>query len=290
MSSSAITTQVAQLKIGSVQNQADSSGVYSAGVWSFKNSTALTSVTITDAGDLRIGTTSNLGFADKLTVVGGSIAIQRTAGITTAIGDNTQQGYVGTVSNHPFLFYSNATERMRISPTGTVDIGLNAGYGGLNLAKTGNLSPGVFLWINATATNQKYVSFEYNGNGGSGSITPNGTGNVAFNTGPSDYRLKDEVVELSGGLEKIKSLRPVAFKWKKSGETDVGFIAHEIQQVIPQCVNGDKDAVDEEGNPSHQSIFPAPAQMIANLVAAIQELSAKVDAQAEEIKALKAQP
>lgn len=52
MSSSAITTQVAQLKIGSVQNQADSTSVYSAGVWSFKNSTALTSVTIDNGGNI----------------------------------------------------------------------------------------------------------------------------------------------------------------------------------------------------------------------------------------------
>lgn len=313
MSNSAINTQVAQQKIGNVQNQADSSAVYSAGAWSFKNASAATSVAITDAGNVGIGTTSPGGqievynSSDNPTQLfyrlsnGAGVGIGRItwdgqnsssaratyARIQTEIESNTAGSHSGRM-----IFYTSGSgalnERLRLNPNGSIDIGGQAGYGGLNIAKTGSLNPGVYVWINATATTQKYASFEYNGNGGSGSITPNGTGNVAFNTGPSDYRLKDEVIELSGGLDKIKSLRPVSFKWKQSGESDVGFIAHEIQQIIPQCVNGEKDAADEEGNPSYQSIFPAPAQMIANLVSAIQELSAKVDAQAAEIEALKA--
>jgi hypothetical protein len=86
------------------------------------------------------------------------------------------------------------------------------------------------------------------------------------------------VQEFSDGLSKIKALRPVSFKWKDSQRQDIGFIAHEIQAVVPECVTGEKDAVDVEGNPAYQSVFPAPAQMIATLVAAIQELEARLAA------------
>lgn len=301
MSSSAINQGVLSAKISNVQNVGDSSAVCSTtGDWSFKNATATaTNVFISNAGNVGVGTTSP---GAKLEVWKDNVRIGND--VTSGIYGlqwwraGSERGRVALDASASLLelqadgemrfLTAGENERMRIDASGTVTVGpISQGYGGLNVTKTGSLSPGVFLWINATATTQKYASFEYNGNGGSGSITPNGTGNVAFNTGPSDYRLKDEVIELSGGLDKIKSLRPVSFVWKKSGETDIGFIAHEIQAVVPECVNGQKDEVDAEGNPVYQSIFPAPAQMIANLVAAIQELSAKVDVQDREIRRLK---
>jgi len=110
-----------------------------------------------------------------------------------------------------------------------------------------------------------------------GAITSNGS-STAYNTSVSDYRLKENVVNLTGGLAKINLLRPVSFTWINSKENDYGFIAHELQTVIPQAINGAKDAVNANGNPEYQTIFPAPAQMIASLVSAIQELSAKVTA------------
>ena len=111
-----------------------------------------------------------------------------------------------------------------------------------------------------------------------GYISNNGGSATAYNTSGSDYRLKENIVNFSGGLNKINSLRPVSFTWINSKENDYGFIAHELQTIIPQAVTGAKDAVDANGNPEYQSIFPAPAQMIASLVSAIQELSAEVTA------------
>jgi hypothetical protein len=118
-----------------------------------------------------------------------------------------------------------------------------------------------------------------------GGITSNGSA-TAYGVGTSDYRTKENVTNYTGGLSAITSLRPVSFTWKESQEEDIGFIAHEIQAVIPATVWGEKDAVDEDGNPKYQTIFPAPPQMIANLVAAIQEQQALILSLTDRITAL----
>ncbi len=82
------------------------------------------------AAGLRLGTTSDLGVADKLTVVGGNIGVQRTSGITTILGDNTQRGYVGTTSNHTLSFLTNSTERMYLDPFGSLGLGITPTTGG----------------------------------------------------------------------------------------------------------------------------------------------------------------
>jgi hypothetical protein len=78
-------------------------------------------------------------------------------------------------------------------------------------------------------------------------------------------------------LQAICSLRPVKFKWKSNGESDKGFIAHELQQIIPECISGEKDAVDENEKPIYQQISTSTPQMIAMLVSAIQELKTEFD-------------
>ena len=87
MSSSAITTPTFQLKAGNIQNQADSSGVYSAGVWSFKNSTAVASVTITDAGNVGIGTASPVSQFDVANDSAPTMTLRNTAQKNWNTGD-----------------------------------------------------------------------------------------------------------------------------------------------------------------------------------------------------------
>jgi hypothetical protein len=109
-----------------------------------------------------------------------------------------------------------------------------------------------------------------------GSIVTTTTG-TTYNSGASDYRLKDNIENLDGGLQAICNLRPVKFKWKSNGESDKGFIAHELQQIIPECISGEKDAVDENEKPIYQQISTSTPQMIAMLVSAIQELKTEFD-------------
>ena len=81
-----------------------------------------------------------------------------------------------------------------------------------------------------------------------GSIRSSSSNSVEYWTGPSDYRLKTNVVDLPSATEQIKALRPVDFVFKNApDEPHVGFIAHEVQEVIPMAASGEKDAVEEYG-------------------------------------------
>jgi hypothetical protein len=99
----------------------------------------------------------------------------------------------------------------------------------------------------------------------------------------SDYRLKDNIQPMTGALEKVALLKPVTYNWKLDGTQSQGFIAHELQAVVPDCVTGEKDEIDSEGNPKYQGIDTS--FLVATLTAAIQEqqtlieqLKARLDA------------
>ena len=139
------------------------------------------------------------------------------------------------------------------------------------------------ITVNLLGVTGDFINFRYNGTG-IGSIATNGTSNVQYLTS-SDYRLKDNIVPMTGALAKVTALKPVTYKWKSTGEDGEGFIAHELQEVCPDAVAGEKDAVDEDGNIAPQAIDTS--FLVATLTAAIQELSAQVDAQALEIATLK---
>ena len=59
---------------------------------------------------------------------------------------------------------------------------------------------------------------------------------------------------MTGALAKVAALKPVTYKWNADNSDGEGFIAHELQAVVPQCVTGEKDAVDADGNPVYQGI------------------------------------
>jgi hypothetical protein len=107
---------------------------------------------------------------------------------------------------------------------------------------------------------------------GSISVTTTAT---AYNTS-SDYRLKESAQPLVGGLARVNALKPSAYKWKANGSAGEGFLAHELSEVIPLAVTGDKDAVDADGKPSYQGVDLS--KLVPILVAAIQELTAEVNA------------
>jgi hypothetical protein len=110
-----------------------------------------------------------------------------------------------------------------------------------------------------------------------------GASSTTYSTS-SDYRLKENIAPMTGALAKVSALKPVTYTWKETGEASQGFIAHELQEVVPDCVVGEKDAVetyiDEEGveqtRPKYQGIDTS--FLVATLTAAIQELKAEVDA------------
>ena len=125
----------------------------------------------------------------------------------------------------------------------------------------------------AVGTGNSYSEFTYNG-GVIGSISQNGTTGVLYNT-TSDYRLKEQVQPLVGCLDRVKALKPSVYKWKADGSSGEGFLAHELAEVVPAAVTGEKDAVNEDGSIKPQGVDMS--RVVPVLVAAIQELAARVE-------------
>ena len=115
------------------------------------------------------------------------------------------------------------------------------------------------------------VAFNY-GSTNVGTITTSGT-SVAYNT-TSDYRLKENVSPMTGALATVAQLKPCTYRWKADGSAGQGFIAHELQSVVPDCVTGEKDAVDKDGKPQYQGVDTS--FLVATLVAALQEQQALI--------------
>ena len=101
----------------------------------------------------------------------------------------------------------------------------------------------------------------------------------------SDYRLKENVVPMQGALARAMQLRPCIFTWKVDGSYGEGFIAHQLQEVVPIAVTGKKDAMLESGEPDYQGVDAA--KIVALLTAALQELAHEVDSLRMEVKMLK---
>jgi len=175
-------------------------------------------------------------------------------------------------------------ERMRINENGWLTVGgvpdaaghllYQKGAWTLTLRATGD--QGLFVNMSPTAANSSYLALFARGGVVTGSITQSGTTGVSYNTS-SDYRLKDNVSALPASGAFIDALRPRGWTWRATGEHGAGFIAHELQAVSPSSVSGAKDATDDKG-PVLQQVAYASPEIIANIVAELQSLRARVAA------------
>jgi len=187
-----------------------------------------------------------------------------------------------------FFIYDKTAEasRMAIDTSGNVLInttsGFNAGKMCLQFDGNGNIG---FAIRNSVATNQVIMGFYNSSNTAIGSIQQNTFTSVAFITS-SDYRLKENIVPMTGALDKVALLKPVTYKWKIDGSNGQGFIAHELQEIVPEAVAGEKDAVDEDGNIKPQGIDTS--FLVATLTAAIQEQQAIINDLKARVETLEA--
>jgi hypothetical protein len=185
---------------------------------------------------------------------------------------------------------SAPTERMRLTDNGDLLVGTSASIGNtgiLQVKATGGAA--LYLETNSSSgsqnlvdivnvSNTAYIPIRFWVNGyaatqvGSISVTTSAT---AYNTS-SDYRLKNTITPMTGALAKVAQLKPVTYKWNADGSDGEGFIAHELAEVCPSAVTGEKDAVDADGKIKPQGIDVS--FLVATLTAAIQELKAELDA------------
>jgi len=193
---------------------------------------------------------------------------------------------------------STRTERMRIASDGFIythtAYQTSGNTNGLLIRRdpgTSNTEANITS-ITSGGDTRFFMAFRQSASGGNasgtvvGSISGNNT-NAAYNTS-SDYRLKENIEPLNDALTTVTQLRPCTWTWKTDKSAGQGFVAHELAEVVPDCVTGDKDAVDANGNPIYQGVDTS--FLVATLTAAIQELSAKNDALEARIAALEAVP
>jgi hypothetical protein len=191
-------------------------------------------------------------------------------------------------------FVTSQTERARIDSGGDVLIGQTSqsfsGNGRLSVLGS-NTAYAASIGSPSNGGTYFYVDLRTSAGVQTGAILSGNGTNTSYNTS-SDYRLKENIAPMTGALATVAKLKPCTYTWKADGSAGQGFIAHELQEVVPDCVTGEKDAVetytDEEGN-EQTRIKPQGIDtsfLVATLTAAIQELSAKNDALEARIAAL----
>ena len=200
--------------------------------------------------------------------------------------DGTTTNFLLTASGDPYGGWNSLRPFAIANNTGNVSIGHNLSVGGaLTTAGTLTVSGSVYGgngYRTRTGLSGSYGTNWHNmyWNGSAMRLYVDNV-DLGSITTSSDYRLKHEVKDVQSGLDRIMKLHPVSYRWKNvsifkdDGQRHEGFLAHEVQDVIPSAASGKKDELDKEGKPSYQSINP-PA-IVAVLTKAVQELKAMFD-------------
>lgn len=171
------------------------------------------------------------------------------------------------------------SQAMMLDSSGNLLVGTTSTGVKTNRSMGFQVSGGCAQYISHSTSDGNGDAFMVYGYNGSviGSITQNGTTGVLYNL-TSDYRLKNNPEALTGAKDFVMALQPKKWQWWDGSGEGVGFIAHEFMEVAKYSGNGTKDAVDTEGKPVYQSIQPSSSEVMANLVAHIQDLETRLAA------------
>jgi hypothetical protein len=183
----------------------------------------------------------------------------------------------------------SATERMRITSGGelywkvTDTTGAALSDGGVTFRDSGSNK---FIQVSSgLSTDGLLLAFyKKNGSGVTNTGTIETSGNSTNYNTTSDYRIKEDFQQING-LEKLSKIKVYDFKWKDSEDRMDGVLAHELQEVLPYAVTGQKDAVDENGNDKIQGVDYS--KIVPVLIKAIQEQQEIINEMRAEIDSLK---
>ena len=204
----------------------------------------------------------------------------------TIFGAGTQEG---TMISHDNTRNVLTTAGVALTNTSNDN---GAGFESVSIVKNGT-GIGTCVFINRLAaaglpdnggTSGKLIEFEY-ASSNVGSISTNGSA-TAYNVS-SDYRLKENVVDLTDGITRLKTLKTYRFNYKNNSELTVdGFLAHEVKTAVPEAVTGLKDEVDSNGKAIYQGMDQS--KLVPLLTAALQEAVAKIEILETKVAALEA--
>jgi hypothetical protein len=300
-------------QLGIFSNQGTSTTLFfdhratgNTGNFSFRNGSggANTLMYIAGSGNVGIGTASPLSLLD---VTGSApvLTLNRNGGAFTNTINFNQSG-----TNYAFItsdaasgdqrysigpsagwggfhtFYTDTAERMRITSLGELLWNVT-GLAGADLNTGGVLfrnNAGKYVQISTGLTTDSPLMIFYKSNG-AGSVTNTGSistsGNLTLYNTTSDYRLKEDLQDFNA-LEKIANLKIYDFAWKSDQSRSFGVLAHELAEVLPYSVFGEKDAIEEDEEPKLQQVDYS--KIVPILIKAIQEQQEQIDSLKNQIK------
>ena len=252
---------------------------------------------IDSSGNILAGKTSSTGVAT------GNIEVSNASSASVQIEGGTNEWSMLVSSSADALrFYQDSTERMRIDSSGNVllgttnslafitseDSGASAAFFGLS---AGSSVGGVgissrrdyALQLNRMGSDGSIQSFRRGGTiVGTISVTSSAT---SYNTS-SDYRLKENVDYEFNALDRVVQLKPARFNFLSDPDKTVdGFLAHEVSDIVPEAISGEKDGVDEEGNPKYQGIDQSKlVPLLTKAIIEQQELIDNLTARIEQLE------
>jgi hypothetical protein len=217
-----------------------------------------------EANNLVVGTGSG---DEGITIYTGSSAGQH-GSIFFADGTDVNAQKRGQIryehNNEVMSFFTNTSERLRIASNGRQT------YNSLSTAS------GHGNFVGEVGASYNALAFEHTNGGGIIGTVRTTASSTAYNTS-SDYRLKENVNYDFDATSRLKQLKPARFNFIADANTTVdGFLAHEVSSIVPEAISGEKDAVDENGNPEYQGIDQS--KLVPLLVKTIQELEARITA------------
>ena len=272
-----VTSNATNSNVGSTIVYRDASGNFDAGTISAALTGNVTG-NVTSTGTSTFSSIDVNGGAIDGATIGAASAAAITGTTLTATGNvtfgagtgNTSQVYMNLTGTGFFPCLQNDTHGCLIEDQ-------NANGSTLSISRKGNHAARF-----ARNTTDAVVAFYYTGAGGdaastlAGDISIDSSTTVSINSA-SDYRIKENVITVSDGIDRLKQIPVYRFNFDHDPDTTLdGFFAHEVQSQVPEAVKGDKDAVDEDGDMVLQRIDQS--KLVPLLTAALQEAVAKIEA------------
>ena len=309
----ASTTNVPNLNASSLNGATFASpgsiGSTTAGSGAFTTVSASSSMSISNTSSIGVVTMSNLLPNLNTGQVNATVLGKAQTTNDSAVIKFENAGGTGSTSNFLGLGLYNNTDRVKIFPTGNVDVVTRVKA--LYSLDNGYATPteqGTYSGWNRTVTSGRTYYANQMGGGTGGfeflqysntntlnvvAMTIDATGNVtaaasfngtAFNN-TSDYRLKENVIDLERGLDTVLQLKPKTYNFIGKDKQEIGFIAHEVQEFVPEIVTGVKDALTPEGEIDSQKIDYA--KLVPLLVNAIKEQQHYITSLQDQINTIK---
>lgn len=201
-------------------------------------------------------------------------------------GSDRLRGYIQYQHNtNNLVLGADADDRVVIFSTGNTSFATTTDLGGsIGVVTTsGNWA----MRVRDSASNDAFIRFDNSSGTQVGGITRSGSSTVYATS--SDHRLKENLADITDGITRLKQLDPKRFNFiaDEDDTTVDGFLAHEVQTVVPEAITGTHNEVDSEGEPVYQGIDQS--KLVPLLTAALQEAVAKIETLETKVAALEAE-